>query len=998
MTKSIKSGFYQLFAGSIRRRLTLAFAFSTAVLMLGFGVALVVQERGFMMEQSLQHTQTLAHTVAVSSASWVVANDVVGLQEVLKSVARSPNLKYAFVQSPAGRVLASNRIENIGRYVNDPVSQKLRTAQPKPVVLVDNVDLVDVAEPVLAGERLVGWVRIGWGRDDVANNLRAVTRRSYLMVVLAVSVALIVATMLARSLSVGLRRLITVANQIRSGGRAVRADVDRRDELGVLADNFNVMLDELVESERKLEKLNRVYAAWIKCSNAIVHETSEKQLLGRICQILAECVPFKLVWVGMPDADGRVTLVAANDPASEYPDQDIHISLDTERPEDQAPMSMAIRSGIPQIHSNLPGDESVPWRVAAERQGFVSVGAFPLMRSGRCVGAFGVYSSERDFFNHDIEALLNGLADDVSHALNGFDRERLRSEAEAKVLLAAKVFENSKEGILVVDANVNIVSVNSGFTEITGYGQDEVFGKNPALLSSGRQDKAFYDAMWAQIKRNSSWQGEVWNRRKDGELYPQWLTITCMKNEAGEVTNYIGIFSDISERKLSEERIQHLAHYDALTDLPNRVLFQDRLDQTLIKAQRADETVALIFLDLDRFKQINDTLGHSMGDDLLRTVALRLLECVREQDTVSRQGGDEFLIMLPGTTADGAALVAQKMLLALADPCLVDGHALRITPSMGISLYPDDATDIETLIKLADVAMYHAKDIGRNNYQFYTASLNASAYEHLALENGMRLALERDEFLLHYQPQLDLATGGIIGCEALIRWNHPEHGMLSPAKFIAVAEECGLIVLISEWVMREACRQLRIWQDAGHGSLTMAVNMSALQFRKAGLEDTVVRALHDAGVLARSVELELTESVIMHGVDATLATLKKLAALGLQLSIDDFGTGYSSLSYLKRFPIHKLKIDQSFVRDLVTDVNDAAIVRTIIVMAHSLNLRVVAEGVETAEQLAFLREAGCNEMQGYYFSRPVPADELLALLQSGIRLCTSEKSCPAPHL
>jgi len=983
----LKSAFRQLFYSSIRRQLTLAFTLSTALLMLVFGGTLAWQERGFLLEQSLQHTRALAHTVAVSSTSWVVAKDVAGLQEVLKSVERSPNLKYAFVQSPDGRILASSRSDEVGRYASDPVSRRLLTSPAVPVVLVDNIKLLDVAEPVLAGKRLVGWVRIGWGRDDVVNNLHAVTQRGYLMAGLAVAVALLIATMLARGLTAGLQRLIAVADHIRGGGREARADVDRSDELGVLAGNFNIMLDALTESEGKLEKLNRVYAAWTESSDVTVRETDESRLLQRICQILAECVPFDLVWVGMvqpPSSD--IFRVAASDPGSKYL-QEIRVSTDPSSAEGQGPMGRAIREGTPQIYNDfLNNPYSVPWRVAAQREGYRAVASFPLACGGKTVGAISVYTRELDYFDHEIVSLLRGLTEDVSFALDSFQSERLRREAEAKVLLAAKVFENSKEGILVTDADVNIVSVNFGFTEITGYTQHEVLGRNPSLMSSGRHDKGFYEAMWAEIRQHGSWQGEVWNRRKEGVIYPEWLTITSMKNEAGETTNYIGIFSDISERKLAEERIQYLAHYDALTDLPNRVLLRDRLKQAIIKAQRSNETVAVIFLDLDRFKQINDTLGHAVGDALLQTVAGRLQQCVREQDTVSRQGGDEFLVMLPAATAEGAALVAQKVLSALAEPCLIEGHDLRITPSLGISLYPNDATDIETLIKLADVAMYHAKDIGRNNYQFYTASLNASAYERMALENGLRLALERDELMLHYQPQIDLATGRVVGCEALIRWQHPEHGMVSPSRFIPVAEECGLIVPIGEWVIREACRQLRIWQDAGYGPLLMAVNMSALQFRKAGLDGMVMQVLSDAGVMAQAVELELTESILMHGVDATLATLQKFSALGLQLSIDDFGTGYSSLSYLKRFPIHKLKIDQSFVRDIATDINDAAIVRTIIVMAHSLNLRVIAEGVETADQLAFLREAGCDEMQGYFFSRPLPAAEFGALLSTGRRL------------
>ncbi len=986
MIKYINKKIKYLWGRSIRHQLMLVFAVSTAVLMLGFSFSQVWHERAFLMAQSLQHTRNLAHTVAVSSTSWVVANDVSGLQEVLRSSARSPNLKYALVLSPEGKVLASTRAEDIGRFVHDSISNSLLRASPQPIVLVDDANLADVAEPVMAGGRFVGWVRIGWGREDVAHNLQAVTRQGYVMVTIAVLITLLVAFMISRGLTAGLLRLVAVADQVRGGGRDARADVARDDELGMLAGNFNVMLDELTESERKLEKLNRVYAAWTECSDVTVRETDRQRLLERICQILAQHVPFDLVWVGMLQKRSYdIVKVASSHPSSDYL-RDIRVSADPARADGRGPMGTAIREGCPQIYNDfLNHPESLPWRAMAEREGFHAVASFPLNCGAETIGAVSVYTRELEYFDREVVTLLHGLTEDISFALGYFERERLRSEAEAKVQLAAKVFEHSKEGIMVSDADGNIVSVNHGFTEITGYSQQEVLGKNPALLASGRHDRGFFAAMWESVLTLGSWQGEVWNRRKSGVIYPAWLTITCMRNEAGEVSNYIGIFSDISERKMAEERIQHLAHYDALTDLPNRVLFRDRLEQAIIKSQRSNEKLAVIFLDLDRFKQINDTLGHSVGDRLLQVVATRLLECVRGQDTVSRQGGDEFLVMLPGATPEGAAMVAQKMLMALAAPCLIDGHDLRVTPSIGISMYPEDAKDIDALVKLADVAMYHAKDLGRNNYQFYTESLNATAFERLSLESGLRMALERNEFLLHYQPQVDLASGRVIGCEALIRWKHPEYGMVSPARFIPVAEESGLIIEIGEWVLREACRQLRAWQDAGHTSLVMAVNMSALQFRKPGLEEVVLKALNDAGVLAQSLELELTESILMHGIDTTLATLQKFAALGLQLSIDDFGTGYSSLSYLKRFPIHKLKIDQSFVRDIATDVNDAAIVRTIVLMAHSLNLRVIAEGVETNEQQAFLREAGCDEIQGYLFSRPLPAEGFEALLGEGKR-------------
>ncbi|MCW9059669.1 MAG: EAL domain-containing protein [Gammaproteobacteria bacterium] len=558
------------------------------------------------------------------------------------------------------------------------------------------------------------------------------------------------------------------------------------------------------------------------------------------------------------------------------------------------------------------------------------------------------------------------------------ERKRIQTEME----LNAKVFEQSSEGIMICDAQNNMVSVNRAYCEITGYPQEELQGQNPRILKSGRHDAAFYRNIWAQVLNRGQWEGEIWNRRKSGEIFPCWLSITALRGGGGEITHYIGVSRDISKHKQDEEQIRHLAHYDVLTGLPNRYLLNDRIEQAISQAHRERHSLGLMFLDLDRFKNVNDSLGHQVGDRMLMEVAKRLRGLVREEDTVSRLGGDEFIILLLGVDAEGAAHVASKIIRSMAEPFMIGGNELTITPSIGIAMYPEDGQGIETLLQCADSAMYKAKDTGRNTYRFFTTEMHSHIRRTLQLENALRRALERNELTLHYQPQLEISSGDIVGVEALLRWHHPELGMVSPADFIPIAEDSGLILPIGEWVLRSAVQQNRAWQQAGLGHFAMAVNISAVQFRQASLAQMVGQILREFGLAPGWLELELTESITMEDPLTAIGMMDRLHEQGVRLSIDDFGTGYSSLSYLKRFRINKLKIDQSFVQDITSDPDDEAIVDAVISLADSLQLRTIAEGVETAEQLEFLRSKGCDEIQGYYFSKPLPAQKLEALLRA----------------
>ncbi|MHB8951061.1 MAG: bifunctional diguanylate cyclase/phosphodiesterase [Rhodoferax sp.] len=610
-----------------------------------------------------------------------------------------------------------------------------------------------------------------------------------------------------------------------------------------------------------------------------------------------------------------------------------------------------------------------PYRELAQRAGLAACWSQPILSANSLVlGTFALYHrASASPQAHELACI------EMAAALTAIAIERNR--AEVQLQLKARVFEQGNEAIVITDAQSRIVRVNSAFSHITGYSEAEVLGRNPSLLSSGRQDGAFYREMWAALLAQGQWQGELWNRRKDGSLYPEWLSLSVLRDRAGAIINYVAVATDISQRKGDEEKIRMLADFDALTGLPNRRLLQDRIDTALSQAQRQGESLALMFLDLDRFKNVNDSLGHHAGDQLLMQVAQRLKSVLREQDTVCRVGGDEFVLLCTSTDATGAAHVAQKLHDMTAQRYLVDQQELAISFSIGIALYPDDGDSFAKLSMSADTAMYRAKQAGRNAYRFFTAEMQLESNRQLELENGLRRALDLKQLSLVYQPQVSLQDGRVLGMEALLRWQHPTLGPVSPLEFIPVAEESGLILPIGEWVLRTATRQLRAWLDAGLPTLQLAVNLSAVQFRHANLPELVTQVLLDAGLAPECLELELTESVAMNDPVGAIAVMNDLHQRGVRLSIDDFGTGYSSLSYLKRFRVYKLKIDQSFVQDISTDPDDKAIVVAVIALARSLGFQTIAEGVETQGQLDFLRQQGCDEVQGYFFSRPLPADE-----------------------
>lgn len=740
---------------------------------------------------------------------------------------------------------------------------------------------------------------------------------------------------------------------------------------------IGVMIDisERKSAERQILYLNQLYAVLAQTNQAIVRCQDEATLLQDVSRIAVEYGGMKLGWLGRYDQENGVIV-----PFSSYGDIDLlndWMAFVLDQPTIRSPEEMAFHNNYIVIIQDYSADERTKlWCEGNQRHGIGSAASIPVQRDGKPYAVLSVYHVEKDFFNRTMVELLLEMAMDMGYALNRFDLETKRSAAEEQLRLFAQVFKQSHEGIVITDAQGDFLAVNQAFTNITGYSEEEVLGR-----VSGRQPKGFYRKMMSESTHDGYVQGEIWSRRKDGSEYPEWISISRVMSEEGNTTNYVSTITDITERKTAEKQIQRLAHYDPLTGLPNRTLLTARVGQAIHKAQDCGESLALMFVDLDHFKNINDTLGHRIGDLLLVELADRLQSFIREQDTVSRLGGDEFILLFPGMDSDSATDFAEQLMHFIAIPYRIEEHELTVTPSIGITVYPIDGNNWESLYRRADIAMYQAKQGGRNMFRFFVPEMQQNSERRLQLENALRRALEKEELTLYYQPQASLQSGRVVGVEALLRWRHPELGMIPPSEFITIAEESGMILPIGEWVLRTATMQMKEWLTMGLPSMTMAVNISATQLHQHNLPQLIKSILDDVFLPAEYLELELTESVAMKEPEVAIAMMSDLYEYGVRMSIDDFGTGYSSLAYLNRFRIDKLKIDQSFVKDIDSDPEDEAIVDAVISMARSLHVCTIAEGVETERELRWLRDHGCDEVQGYYLSKPLPANELWTWIQ-----------------
>jgi len=741
------------------------------------------------------------------------------------------------------------------------------------------------------------------------------------------------------------------------------------------------------EAEAVNQRMTQLYAALSQCNQAIVRCNNEQELFPQICRDAVTFGGMKMAWIGLLDERSKqLKPVASYGQGTEYL-EGIQISIDANEEAGRGPTGTAMREDQPFWCQDFQHDPATAkWRERGAKFGWKASAALPLHSNGAVIGVFTLYAAGINAFDRPARDLLIEMAMDIDYALNSFEREARRQDAERALAdshhLLKMIIDTAPMRIFWKDRELRYLGCNPAFAKDAGESVlQDVVGKDDYQLAWKEQAESYRaDDRLVMDSNTPKLAFEERQTRPDGTNI--WLRTSKvpLQNEANETIGVLGIYEDITEQKSIEERIHYLANFDPLTGLPNRTQLNDHLKYALSLAKRSNGHLALMFLDLDHFKDINDSLGHSIGDALLIELAKRLRLVLRTEDTVTRLGGDEFILLLPGVDAIGAAHVAQNVLDAIAESYWIELYDLALTASVGIALYPADGVDLETLSKSADAAMYRAKQEGRQCYRFFTQEMQERSARNLQLVNALHHALERNQLRVYYQPQVAMRDGRIIGAEALLRWQHPELGMVSPAEFIPVAEGSGLILPIGEWVLRCAVRQAKAWIADGFGPLIMAVNLSAVQFRHPDLPELVTRILDEEGLPPEYLELELTEGVAMHNPQGVIAVMNNLHERGVRMSIDDFGTGYSSLSYLKKFKVYKLKIDQSFVRDISTDPEDKAIVSSIISLAKGLGLQTIAEGVETAGQLAFLREQGCDEMQGYLFSKPVPVEQFEALL------------------
>lgn len=735
-------------------------------------------------------------------------------------------------------------------------------------------------------------------------------------------------------------------------------------------------------AEIKLREINRAYEALNHVNTIILKHQDEHEFLQETCKILIKTCQYGASWIGLHQGD-RFKKVSQCGVNEEFFTLicDIDCQCDHSK---GCPTLQAFRTKEPVIFQDIRRENFDFWRDETLKCGYLSTAAIPMIFNDEVLGVISVYASHTNAFSEEEVSLLNKLAQSVSFGITTIRERRLKEKAFEELKLAANVYQATSEGVIITDECTRILSINPAFTAITGYTKEDLLGRTPQILKSNRHEPDFYREIWEDITVTGHWKGEIWNRKKSGELYVQRQTINAVKDSKGEVSYYVSVFYDITNIKQQEEQIRHLAYHDPLTKLPNRFLLQDRISHAIERAKRDQYQNALFFLDLDRFKQINDTLGHNIGDQLLCVVAERISSSIRKEDTLARLGGDEFVVLLEEVNSDNIVLIAHKIIDAINQPMELSGHSIQLSASIGIAMYPDDGTDVIELMKNADTAMYASKNAGRNQYSFFDAEMNERAGQKLKMEMELKRAFENKELELHFQPLMNIEKNEPYGFEALIRWRK-DGKMITPDTFLPIARECGLMEKIDTWVLEHAFQKLQEWKDEGLPPYKINVNISAFQFKN----EQIVRYIQDLsktyGIPTEQIVLELTEDTIMENPQKATEVIQSLKEAGIKVALDDFGTGYSSLSYLRQMPFDAVKIDKSFIMDCPTNQDSIELVNAIIAMSKALRMAIVAEGVETVEQLDILKKLECSNVQGFLFSKPLEQSKLFQWLDNFIQ-------------
>jgi len=922
--------------------------FGTSVILISLIVmstyVITKNQRDFLHAEGLSQASNLSRAVATTSKVWIMANDYVGLEEVLYNFSVYDDLIFVCIINLDGKIIAHTDNSLVGKYIADtPRIDYLKHAQERTAsqledekILLHNDMYIDMIRSVNHQDRHIGFVNLRFDQSTRQKSIASTINQGIGFTLISIIVTITFAYVMANSLIKQLLQLLRTMKKVREGNKHIRADEGGVRELSELSHEFNSMLEELHQSEKLSQKLQERLELAFVGSNVGLWDWNIKDDILYFSQIWKSMLGYKddelpdkfSSWEDNLHADDKETALKVLQK---------HFDRQTEFYE-------------------------VVYRLKHKRGHWIwilSRGKAMFDENGKPIRMVGTHA-------------------DITQD----------KELQLKYTHQAQIIEQTHDSVISTDLEGNIINWNAGSSVLFGYRTEEVLGRSITVLYPKEDLGSFHDLL-NKVKKQESFSGDILLIQKSKRVVSVSLSLSILKDEEGSAANIVWFAKDITQRKAAEEALiiqkdilDHQAHHDVLTNLPNRLLFSDRLEQAIIKAKRHKKRFALFFIDLDQFKQINDSLGHDYGDEVLQIASRRLNKVIRAEDTLARLGGDEFTLLIENLKKEGdVSHLAQKILNVLNQPMIINDQALYISCSIGISFYPDDDTNAKNLLKFADAAMYKAKEEGRNNFQFYSSDMTERAFEHIAMEANLRKALNEKEFLVYYQPQVDTVSNKLTGMEALVRWNHPTMGLVSPARFIPIAEATGLIVELDQWVMKTAMKQIVQWNKDGLNPGKLALNLAMKQLQLKDFVNILQGLLEESACKAEWLELEITEGQIMLNPEEAIKTLNKVSDLGIKLAIDDFGTGYSSLSYLKRLPIDKLKIDQSFVRDLPDDEEDAGITITIIALSQSLNLSVIAEGVETVEQKDFLLKNGCTCIQGYLYAKPMPADEMETLLR-----------------